>query len=264
MIQDFLMCNTLELRHSASESRRFGFEVARLLVPAGNAFSDEEIMKLIGRSGGALIILRAETSREALFAGLKSLNRFECIHADNLVYYHWGVPSSDTQDMQRTALEIDDRPSWSDIERVLTDSFRHYRNHYSANPRLSSSVTLSGYQEWAAELLRSSDTLTLVTRDNSQATGFLMISLDPAEGVAEIPLNAVHSSAQRAGVYSALMREARRRLALRGDIHHLYISTQSENRAVISAWEKLGLTPRLSLSTFHLMFREAFGSTAAR
>jgi ribosomal protein S18 acetylase RimI-like enzyme len=258
MIQDFLMCNTLKLRHSGSESRRFGFEVARLLVPAGSAFSDEDITTQLRASTSTLVILRAESARTSLSASLKSLVEFDVLHADTLVYYRWKTHSSMKSEEIRDEFHVVDNPSWLDVNSVLTESFSEYRNHYSANSRLSSNVTLSGYQEWASGLMQKSETLTLVAHDGSQAAGFVLLTIDRTEGLAEIALNAVRPSSQRGGMYSALMREARRRMTALGNIREIYISTQSDNQAVIGAWVKLGLTPVLSLNTFHLMRRSAF------
>ena len=259
MIQDFLMHHALELESSESESRRFGFEVARLLVPAGDAFSDDDITTLLQESKSALVILRVESIRTPLSAKLKSLTDFDVLHADTLVYYRWSVDMSVKTVKTRDEFQIVDNASWNDVNSVLSESFAEYRNHYSANPRLSSSVTLSGYQEWASGLMRKPDTLTLLACEGSQPTGFVLLTIDRSAALAEIALNAVRPSNQRSGVYSTLMQEARRRMVALGNIREIYISTQSDNRAVIGAWEKLGLTPALSLNTFHVMRRQAFG-----
>jgi hypothetical protein len=83
---------------------------------------------------------------------LESLDGFECLHADILVYYRWSIDSGPVSDTTPEQFEISDHPSWAEVESVLTETFSEYRNHYSANSRLASSVTLSGYQEWAAGL----------------------------------------------------------------------------------------------------------------
>jgi ribosomal protein S18 acetylase RimI-like enzyme len=266
MIQDFLTNAVFELQHSESESRRFGFSVARLLVPEGDAVSDEEIVSILQRSTSALVILRAESARTSLPKKLKLLDGFDFLHADTLLYYRWTISPSVKGEESRDQLKIVDDASWGDVESVLTESFSQYRNHYSANPHLSSSVTLSGYQEWAAALMNTPETLTLVARDyeSSRAIGFLLVVVDHEAGLAEIVLNAVRPSAQRGGVYSALMREVQSRLAKLGDIRDLYISTQSDNHSVIGAWEKLGLTRRLTLDTFHLMRRGEFSGSISR
>ncbi|MFZ9730157.1 MAG: GNAT family N-acetyltransferase [Ilumatobacteraceae bacterium] len=264
MIQDFLTRHQLQLQHSEAESRRFGFEVARLLVPAGGAYSDKDITELVQKSQSSLIILRAESTRTSLAAELESLDGFEYLHADILVYYRWSIDSDPISDTTPEQFEISDDPSWAEVESVLTESFSEYRNHYSANSRLASSVTLSGYQEWAAGLMSQPNTLALVASDSesSRAIGFVLLTIDSSTQLAEVALNAVRPSAQRGGVYSALMREARRRINSRNDIRNLYISTQSENGAVISAWQKLGLTPHLTLNTYHLMRRVKLAGAA--
>lgn len=264
MIRDFAADGVLALQHSETESRRFGFSVARLLVPIGQSHSDDAVVALVCGSSDALLIVRAESTRTSLFRELESLDGFECLHADILVYYRWSIDSDPVSDTTPEQFEISDHPSWAEVESVLTESFSEYRNHYSANSRLASSVTLSGYQEWAAGLMSQPNTLALVARDSevSRAIGFVLLTVDSSAQLAEVALNAVRPSAQRGGVYSALMREARRRMKSRNDVRNLYISTQSENGAVVSAWQKLGLTPHLTLNTYHLMRRDAFGGAA--
>lgn len=268
MIQDFAADGVLAIRQSESESRRFGFSVARLLVPVGQSCSDDAVIALVRESACALLIVRAESTRTGLFHELRSLGDFECLLADTLCYYHWAVASSTSaSDSQRpTELKIEHGAEWGDIKSVLTKSFLGYKNHYSMNPRLSSGVTLIGYEEWAAGLLQSPQSVALVARDftTGDAAGFVLMTLDKTRAIAEIALNAVHPDAQRGGVYSALMQSAREYLERETDIRDLYISTQIGNTAVIAAWGKLGLTPSLKLNTFHLMRRSAFGSATTR
>lgn len=264
MIQDFAAGGVLTLQHSETESRRFGFSVARLLVPVGQSHSDDAVIALVRESSSALIILRAESTRDSLFQELRALRAFESLHADTLCYYHWALANSENDNQERSGLSIEHGGAWREIDEILTKSFQEYKNHYSMNSRLSSGVTLSAYQQWAAGLMQDSQSVALIARDHTtgQALGFVLLIVDEPHALAEVALNAVRPDAQRGGVYSTLMQSARAHLAHETDIRDLYISTQIGNTAVIAAWKKLGLTPHLDLCTYHLMRRDAFDSAA--
>lgn len=266
VIQDFAADGVLALHHSETESRRFGFSVARLLVPIGQSHSDDAVVALVRGSSDALLIVRAESTRTNLIVELRSLGDFEFLHADTLCYYRWAVTESANDNESPSGVSIERGAEWSDIDEVLIRSFRGYKNHYSMNPRLSSGVTLSAYQEWAAGLMRNPQCVTFIARDHTmrQAVGFVLLAVDEPHLLAEVALNAVHPDAQRGGVYSALMQSARAHLARETDVRDLYISTQIGNTAVIAAWKKLGLTPHLDFNTFHLMRRDSFVGTATR
>lgn len=267
MISDFFAGRGLVLQASGSESLRFGFGVSRLLVPVGEAASDRDIVAVVSGSPSELVIVRADERRTDLIRALRAIDGVECLHADTLMYYQWSLNRFSTSLPTASDVTVTQSKSFDEIAGVLRESFKEYRNHYSANPRLADSVTVTAYEEWASSLMRDGETRTFVARDATDGAvhGFVLLSLDEARQLAEVALNAVHPDAQRSGVYSALMRSAAAYLAQLGSIKHLYISTQRENTAVIAAWQKLGLEPYLTLNTIHVMRRLASlrGDTSA-
>ena len=255
MISDFFEGRALAIQESESETRRFGFTVTRATVPLGNAASDDDVVAAVKSSASDLVIVRFDERRKALGQLLRRIPGVECIHADTLVYYEWNVRRPQSPAANLGNLTIMQTRSLNDIAGVLRESFKDYRNHYSANPRLAASVTVTAYEEWASNLLRNETSRAFVARDETsgEVTGFVLLSLAETDRIAEVALNAVRPAAQRGGVYSALMRAAAEYLVGLGTIDRLYISTQSENLAVIAAWQKLGLKPFLSLETHHVM-----------
>ena len=255
MISDFFEGRALALQESESETRRFGFTVTRATVPIGDVASDDDVVTAVTSSASDLMIVRFDERRKALGQLLRRIPGVECIHADTLVYYEWNLRRLQSPAANRWNLTIMQTRSLNDIAGVLRESFKDYRNHYSANPRLAASVTVTAYEEWASNLLRNETSRAFVARDETsgEVTGFVLLSLAETDRIAEVALNAVRPAAQRGGVYSALMRAAAEYLVGLGTIDRLYISTQSENLAVIAAWQKLGLKPFLSLETHHVM-----------
>ena len=255
MISDFFEGRSLVLQESESETRRFGFTVTRATVPLGNAASDDDVVAAVKSSASDLVIVRFDERRKELGVLLQRIEGVECIHADTLVYYEWNLRRLQAAAAGEKNLAIELSKSFGDVAGVLRESFKNYRNHYSANPRLAASVTVTAYEEWASNLLRNETSRAFVARDETsgEVTGFVLLSLAETDRIAEVALNAVRPAAQRGGVYSALMRAAAEYLVGLGTIDRLYISTQSENLAVIAAWQKLGLKPFLSLETHHVM-----------
>ncbi|MFM7526211.1 MAG: GNAT family N-acetyltransferase, partial [Actinomycetota bacterium] len=173
------------------------------------------------------------------------------------VYYVWNLHRLVRPTPRPSSPKISQSTSFANVVGVLRESFRDYRNHYSANPRIATSVTVAAYEEWAKGLMQSHTSRAFIVREqsNGEVVGFVLLTLAQDERMSEVALNAVHPKAQRGGVYSALMLAAAEYLVTLGSVERLFISTQRENQAVIAAWQKLGLEPFLTLETYHVMRR---------
>jgi len=259
MISDFIEGQGLVLEVSESETRRFGFRVTRIAVPIGEAISDEQIVTAVLTSGSQLVILRADERRDRLENLLRASAASECLLADTLVYYRWDPAHEGPATSRRSRLKIDIEDSVEDVIPTLIESFKNYQNHYSANPLLAQSVTITAYEEWATNLMKQPSSRLFVARDDERRNvlGFVLLQIDDRSRICEVVLNAVHPSARRMGVYSSLLTTARRYVTELQSIDWLYISTQSGNAAVVAAWRKLGLQPFLRLNTFHVMQQTA-------
>lgn len=257
MISHFLEGQGLVIEYSPSESRRFGFDVSRLTVAKGDPATDSFIATKVQSSDSHLVIVRAEEGRAGLHEALMCIAGTECLDAGTLVYHRWDVSTALLDVAEPHGVTIEQCGEFDVIADVLRASFDGYQNHYSANPQLAHSVTAVAYEEWASTLIRDEQTHTFVARsdENGATAGFVLMTLDEPRRLAEVVLNAVHPDAQRLGVYSALMRAAARFLKWRGSVDYIYISTQRENQAVLSAWERLGLEPYLALKTYHVTRR---------
>lgn len=259
MISDFFEGRALVLQESESEARRFGFSVVRATVPLNDTDSDEDVAVAVQSARSELVIVRFDERRKELGRLLHNIRDAECIHADTLVYYVWNLNRQVRLTPIHDSPKISQSTSFADVAGVLRESFRDYRNHYSANPRLATSVTVAAYEEWATGLMQSDTSHAFVARQpsNGEVVGFVLLTLAQDERLAEVALNAVHPNAQRGGVYSALMLAAAEYLVTLGSVERLFISTQRENQAVIAAWQKLGLEPFLTLETYHVMRHNA-------
>jgi len=257
MISDFFEGRGFDLQESESEARRFGFSVVRATVPLNDTVSDEDVAVAVQAAKSELVIVRFDERRKELGRLLQEIGDAECIHADTLVYYVWNLYRLGRLTPRPSSLKISQSTSFADVVGVLRESFKDYRNHYSANPRIATSVTVAAYEEWAKGLMQSDTSRAFIVREqsNGEVVGFVLLTLAQDERMAEVALNAVQSNAQRGGVYSALMLAAAEYLVTLGSVERLFISTQRENQAVIAAWQKLGLEPFLTLETYHVMRR---------
>ncbi|MFM8958145.1 MAG: GNAT family N-acetyltransferase [Actinomycetota bacterium] len=257
MISDFFEGRGFDLQQSESEARRFGFSVVRATVPLNDTVSDEDVAVAVQAARSELVIVRFDERRKELGRLLQEIGDAECIHADTLVYYVWNLHRLVRPTPRPSSPKISQSTSFADVVGVLRESFKDYRNHYSANPRLATSVTVAAYEDWAKGLMQSDTSRAFVARQpsNGEVVGFVLLTLAQDERLAEVALNAVHPNAQRGGVYSALMLAAAEYLVTLGSVERLFISTQRENQAVIAAWQKLGLEPFLTLETYHVMRR---------
>lgn len=258
MISDFFEGRGFDLQQSESEARRFGFSVVRATVPLNDTDSDGDVAVAVQSARSELVIVRFDERRKELGRLLQEIGDAECIHADTLVYYVWNLHRL-VLTPRPSSLKISQSTSFADVAGVLQESFKDYRNHYSANPRIATSVTVAAYEEWAKSLIQSDTSRAFIARkpSNGEVVGFVLLALAEDERMAEVALNAVHPDAQRGGVYSALMLAAAEYLVTLGSVERLFISTQRENQAVIAAWQKLGLEPFLTLETYHVMRRNA-------
>jgi GNAT superfamily N-acetyltransferase len=222
------------------------------MVPVGCLRNDQELAAMCGSAPFDLIFVRAPIERARLGAELSRAAGREIRAVETLVYFEWDVAKASTA-QHRQSFRFESVVSFASLQSLIEDSFAGYKNHYSANPLLSATVTVDAYVEWARTLLQDSSCRLLVACDESSGDpiGFVLSSVGSAARSAEVVLNGVSPKRQREGVYAGLMTAAAQRLRDVDGVLHLAISTQSTNFAVIEAWKKLGLHESLSLNTFH-------------
>lgn len=255
MFIDYTSNCEVSVEPSESETSRFGLSVGRLLVPLGCSLSDQELAQLCASSPAQLIIVRASASRLHLASALRAVEGRQVIHADMLEYFSWDLLKLGVVNMNLGRFEISQTSDYLKIAKLVREAFAHYRNHYSANSRLSRSSTVDGYLEWAKKLMESHHCRTFVANDPSigSAIGFVLTHLFSKEQTAEVLLNAVASEFRRMGVFSDCMLGAAKTMQEFDNIKRIVISTQSTNTAALTSWRSLGLEPWFSINTFHVM-----------
>lgn len=231
-----------------SESTRFARPVFRWTLDSPAAARD--LLASTALPLGAVAILRCPSGEHEVVQTLLEAG-LSCRHADTLVYY-----DRDTTPLAAHAEGADKacRPATpADIQQVADlarRAFGHgYRSHYAASPEVFAvDLVAEGYAEWARRLVMDGSGYTLVSTDDiGTLQGF--ICCRSRSGLAtEIVLNAVDEQYRRQGVYSALLRAARRH----SQTPRMEVSTQVWNYAVQRAWAADGYRIACALDTYHI------------
>jgi len=260
MITDYLGIEFPVVKHSETESRRFGRDVTRLTVPEQCKWSDREVVALATSVEADLVILRSPTSRNRLGGMLGSTSTIQTIHADSLLYFSrqlYGL--CDVGVLAADVTVSFDPISTPQLRELVVATFADYQNHYSANPDLPAGAVQDGYAEWVTNTLTSPQGHLLSLVNNQRVVAFIVYSMfqqTDGELHAEVLLNGTHPAFRNKGLYAAAFSRCLVDAMNRG-AKRLWISTQSSHRAMIRTWEKNGLRFELGLNTYHCSPRYA-------
>jgi len=137
------------------------------------------------------------------------------------------------------------------VRDVALATFRGYRGHYHADPRLDAAQCDDLYADWAhrACVSRDSADAVLGADVDGRLAAFATMRFNSAsegEGV----LFGVAPEARGRGLYPALVRAGLRHCAAHGRAR-MVVSTQVTNHTVQRAWVRLGFEPSAAYYTFH-------------
>jgi GNAT superfamily N-acetyltransferase len=135
---------------------------------------------------------------------------------------------------------------------IADESFRDYRGHYHADPRLDRSACDATYTDWVRRSLldrKVADAVYACEIDGKLAAFATMRANSPEEG--EGVLFGVAPWAKGRGIYADLIRAGIEWCRARGHAR-MIVSTQITNLAVQKVWVRQGFEPSASYFTFHL------------
>lgn len=238
------------LEFSALEHARFGIVTARL--------SDKRVpldrVNAAAREHGVRMITARVTAEDLPRIHALEADGFRLM--DTLVYYahrleELPAPAPLPAGIDIRSATIADTAAVVEVARA---AFRGYLGHYHADPRLDDAAADAAYVEWAETSVtgQSVDRPVLIGLRDGQIRGFLTLRRNSDEEV-EIVLNAVHPSAQRGGLYSALIVRALHEARAMGAAR-MIVSTQITNAAVQRVWARKGFVFDHALHTFHKWF----------
>lgn len=251
----------ISIAESSFESARFDCSVSRLVVGQRRErrLDDELVVtRQLQESTDDLVICRWPGER-AEFASAAIRSSRVLLPADMLVY--WEAPVADfdpagllgdsSVSFHRAASATRDTADL--LERIISDSFAGYGNHYAANPCLDDGLALQGYVEWAQRAFDESPENVMLMHDGDQPIGIATLSRDGDD--LEIELAGLVAQHQGKGLYGALL-AAIRGHAMNSGCSRVIISTQAHNVRVQRAWVRAGFKPFATVATVHAMTRE--------
>lgn len=246
----------MTVRHSRSESERFGYRVGRLDIVDDAALAD-----LAEVASFDVVILRAPAAMRGVPARLAQLPQHVALAADHLCYWEWPVdraPGVELADGLVVAAEIAE----AELLDLVRATFAGYGNHYAVNPLFDQDDVLDGYCEWAQQMHASCECFVLRRASGGEggdALGFAVV--DWNADVPDIRLAGMRPEAQGRGWYAGLLSAVMAAAVDRGRAP-IRISTQSDNVNVMRAWARLGLVPQSTQATFHLVRTDLLGEPA--
>jgi GNAT superfamily N-acetyltransferase len=235
---------------SELDESRFGIRTAKAAV--GDTRAAGEALAFCREHSVRLLIIRTPAERLEVAQLLESRGGWLM---DVLVYYSLALQPAEIP-AAATAFKIRGVSDGDHIGvgRVATESFRGYRGHYHADPRIASATADEVYVSWA---LRSCEDRAvagevLIAEDNENIVGFATLRMNSSEE-GEGVLFGVSPAAQGRGLYRTFMLEGMRWCAEQG-AQQMVVSTQVTNIAVQKVWTRLGFEPNRSYLTFHSWF----------
>ena len=247
---------------SALETDRFGLTIGRVVVgqDADEALAAGTLTRLLDTLTEQLLVVRWPTRMVSL-GGAAAASQRAIIPADVLMY--WEVPADELRPDSvaladqnlRTAVPTAAQPSAvAAITQVVSDSFRGYGNHYTANPRRDHELALAGYLDWAIRSLNEDpqDVVLLLHRDEPVAVATVTVGGGGQD--LEILLAGLTSGTQGQGWYRHLLAAVCEQALTRG-CSRVIISTQAHNQRVQRAWARAGFRPFAAITTVHAMRR---------
>lgn len=234
----------MDIIPSPLESHRFGMNIGRLLLPAGEIPS----RPIEGIADFDLVVAILPTDA-VLHPDVLGSDRIEVDVMDTRMT--WQGPVRDA----RAPSDLRQVESWGHPDdELVREVFAGYRNHMSRRTGTSSEEVAAGYAEWAHSHLGRADAACLTIGDH-RPTGIAAVTLRTTEREVVVDLAGIRPAVRGRGEYSRLLDAVEAWGAGRG-AHSVVISTQADNIAVQRAWARRGWLPSRSDWVVHLRPRD--------
>lgn len=213
-----------------------------------------EALRVCEEEGAELLIARLDSSEVECAQALEAAGGRLC---DTLIHYGRNFAKRPLDDLEtEDAIRPVQEDEVEEVVRMAAETFRGYRGHYHADPRLDREACDEVYRSWAERSCRDrtvADDVLVLPRDGA-LLGFATMRLASPE-VGEGVLFGVSPAAQGQGIYGKLIRRGLLWCRERGATS-MHVSTQITNLAVQKVWVRSGFEPQASHYTFHLWLRD--------
>lgn len=236
------------MQYASLESCRFGMNVYRGVL---NDIDPIKILSDILESHIDIAIIHIPAESQKSLASLVDI-RVPYLIADMLVYYHINLKTYKPKEFKNKDIRfVEYLPEhFSEMDHLIAQIFRNYKNHYTANPLIQSDL-VEIYQDWAHTYVTDPEQKRIgwLVKLKNQFVGFATCAYETNE--AEIILNGIIPSVAGRGIYADLIRYILYFFKNMG-FSDLKISTQAKNYAVQKVWSREGFVMQQSFFTIHL------------
>jgi len=235
---------------SPSESERAGLKVGRLLCGSSTAWETFDPTLLLAQSDLDLVIMRYPSEQVGIAEKLSS-QEYTCFLADTLLYLSVDLTGSTRKPSAVSNYRLSACASESRAP-LVTEIFRGYTNHYSANSLLGGLATDSAYADWAdSQSMADHKEFLQIENSLGQVVGIAVLDLEE-EGWDELTLVGIVPQFRRQGILTDLLELLKERAGDRGK-PSLVTSTQTHTLYSLRGFCDAGLRPCLSLNTLHIV-----------
>ena len=240
--------STGSLNYSPIESKGLNLKVYRGVL---DDINPHEILSTVLRENIDVAIIRVPAERQDSLARLQEIG-IPYLVADTLVYYHVNLKTQGLREPHNSDLEfIEFYPEHFEImDKMVSEIFRGYKNHYNSNPLLSVDL-IESYKEWARSYVtdEAKGRCGWLVKRGDLFVGFATCAFEGEES--EVVLNGVVPSATGAGVYGDLIKFIQSFFKDNG-YSIMKVSTQVYNYIVQKVWSREGFAMRQSFLTVHI------------
>ena len=237
----------LELETSETESQRFDY---RILRARAAGVDGKAIEAALFKHEPDILILRIPS--ESLWQ-VPRLDRtgFPYIVADTLLYYRVDLTRHEPRPLRNETLEFhecrsEDAPA---LGKLVREIFPGYTNHYFSNPYLDRGRLLDAFEDWAVRYIAGKDRTAWLARLDGTPVAFATCSLRGSES--EGVLYGVSPAVSGRGIYGDLIRFTQMHHKTHG-AKQMTVSTQPQNYAVQTVWNREGFMLVKSVTTVHI------------
>jgi RimJ/RimL family protein N-acetyltransferase len=234
---------------SEIESKRFDFNIYR-------NYSDEieleKILLEIKEKKVDIAILRIPLEKQFQLSELENLN-IPYIIADKLMTYNLDLTKAEinplkNQDLFFRKCTVKDTKN---INLLVEQIFKDYRNHYFSNPFFDKNKITEGYKEWANSFIDNgkNDKIGWIVFNNTEDIGLATFSLNGKEIIGG--LHGIRPEYSGKGIYSDFTRFMQcyfKEL----NFNNIQIGTQEPNHAVQKVWSNEGFILSNTFITIHI------------
>lgn len=197
-----------------------------------------------------IIILRVPVEQKSSVNQL-SVAGVQVLHCDTILYYeHEMAPQAPLLLANNLLFHPVTAADQHIVDSLIEENFRHYKNHYYANPLLSKVQIIEGYKEWARTFIDQPGRFSWYVTLEGEAVAFMICEVG-GDNICQPCLSAVKKEHRKKGVYSDIFMFIKKFFSERGVVKMKAV-TQVQNYISNQILIKEGFVLKKSFDTYHI------------